>query len=118
MTGYMERLPRTLEGSARQCQHRLSANGVCVVARVRESERAFDLAIVGVQHAPVVIRCVAQVIGEDHHALATMIAAGDFTRAAIVYTDEHRPQLAGEIEAYPISRIDELAASLARERLP
>ncbi len=117
MTGHTERLPRTPEGIALRCQHRLVANGVCVVARVRESERAFDLAIGGVQHTPVVIRCVAQVTAEDRRALATMIAEGDFNRAVIVYADEDQPQLTSEIEAYPLSRIDELAASLARERL-
>lgn len=44
-----------------------------------------------------------------------MLTQGDFTRAAIVYTAEDEPHLSGEIETYPLSRIDELAASLARE---
>ena len=32
--------------------------------------------------------------------------------AAIVYTAEDQPELSGEIETYPLSRIDELAAML------
>ncbi len=44
-----------------------------------------------------------------------MLSQGDFTRAFIVYTAEDQPHLSGEIESYPLSRIDELAASLAKE---
>jgi len=44
-----------------------------------------------------------------------MLTQGDFDRAFLVYTAEDQPHLPGEIESYPLSRIDELAASLARE---
>ncbi len=47
-----------------------------------------------------------------------MIEQGDFTRAAIVYTAEGQPPLSGEIESYPLSRIHELAALLAKESAP
>jgi hypothetical protein len=66
----------------------------------------------------IVVRCVEHISEDDYHALATMLAQGDFTRAAIVYTSEDQPHLSGEIETYPLSRIDELAASLARESAP
>jgi len=47
-----------------------------------------------------------------------MLTEGDFTRAFIVYTSEGQPHLPGEIESYPLSRIDELAALLAKESPP
>jgi hypothetical protein len=43
-----------------------------------------------------------------------MLAEGDFHRAAVVYTREDQPHLSIKIESYPLSRIDELAASLAQ----
>ena len=96
----------------------LRERGSTVSATVRESARAIDLALLDIGK-PVVVRCVERATAEDAVALATMLAQGDFTRAAIVYTaEDHQPHLTGEIEAYPISRIDELAASLARESAP
>lgn len=95
----------------------LRERGSTVSATVRESARAIDLALLDIGK-PVVVRCVERATAEDAVALATMIAQGDFTRAAIVYAAEDQPHLTGEIEAYPLSRIDELAASLARESAP
>ncbi len=42
-----------------------------------------------------------------------MLAEGDFDRAFLVHSDESVPP-PGEIPTYPISRIDELAALLAK----
>lgn len=92
--------------------------GFTPVANVVENSRATDLAFRSPGPSFCVVRCVKQISRDDHIALATMIAQGDFTRAAIVYTAEDQPHLTGEIEAYPLSRIDELAASLARESAP
>ena len=92
----------------------LRERGATVSATVRESVRAIDLALLDLSN-PVVVRCVERATAQDGNALATMLAQGDFTRAAIVYTAEDQPHLTGEIETYPLSRIDELAASLARE---
>lgn len=92
----------------------LTARGLDVIASVRESSSVIDLAVTG-GRAQFVVRCVERASEPDHHALKTMVAQGDFTRAAIVYTAEDQPHLSGEIESYPISRIHELAASLAKE---
>lgn len=92
--------------------------GFTPLANVIEDDRATDLAFRSPEATFCVVRCVEQTSRDDHIALATMLAQGDFTRAAIVYTAGDQPHLTGEIEAYPISRIDELAASLARESAP
>jgi hypothetical protein len=44
-----------------------------------------------------------------------MLAQGDFDRAALVYAVSDQPHAFDEIETYPLSRIDDLAASLAME---
>lgn len=95
----------------------LAARGLKVIASVRESPSATDLAVTN-GNAQVVVRCVELPSKPDHSALKTMIAEGDFTRAFIVYTAEDQPHLPGEIESYPLSRIDELAALLAKESPP
>lgn len=95
----------------------LTARGVRVIASVRESRSATDLAITN-GSAQIVVRCVAEPHASDHVALKTMLTDGDFTRAFIVYTAEDQPHLSGEIESYPLSRIDELAALLAKESAP
>ena len=92
----------------------LNEGGLSVLARVPD-ESCVDLAIVLSSKRLAVIRCTERVSEADHRALATMLAQGDFTRAFIVYTAEDQPRLSGDIETYPLSRIDELAASLARE---
>ncbi|MEQ1818457.1 MAG: hypothetical protein ABL871_07575 [Terricaulis sp.] len=97
------------------CEQRFRAHGLNVLARVRDSERAFDLALGSKERAQSVVRCVMRAESSDYHALKTMLAEGDFDRAAIVYAAEGEAFAAGEIETYPLSRIDELAASLARE---
>jgi hypothetical protein len=100
-----------------KCVTSLSEHGISVLARVPDDGRV-DLATILSCKRMAVVRCVERVNPADHHALATMLAQGDFTRAAIVYTAEDQPHLSGEIETYPLSRIDELAASLARESPP
>jgi hypothetical protein len=44
-----------------------------------------------------------------------MLHAGDFDQAFLVYCEGEPPHICGEIESWPISRIDELAAKLAAE---
>lgn len=92
----------------------LNEGGLTVLARVPD-EGCVDIAIALSPKRLAVIRCAERVSEADHHALATMLAQGDFARAFIVYTAEDQPHLSGEIESYPLSRIDELAASLARQ---
>lgn len=117
MTGATETFAG-LAFSTQLIERQLKATGVAVIGRVWESEGAYDLALLSGNGRPAVVRCVNEPHLKDCVALQTMLAQGDFTRAAIVYTAEDQPHLTGEIEAYPISRIDELAASLARESPP
>jgi len=93
-------------------------SGLKVIGKIWASPHAIDFALIGPKNQHSVVRCTEVSRSDDHIELATMLAQGDFTRAAIVYTAEDQPHLTGEIEAYPISRIDELAASLARESAP
>jgi len=86
-----------------------------VVARVQENLRATDFAIAAPNSKFCVVRCVPHAAPDDYRALKAMLTQGDFDRAFLVYTAEDQPHLPGEIESYPLSRIDELAASLARE---
>jgi hypothetical protein len=95
----------------------LLLSGLNVIAHVEESPGVVDLAV-AVGPGAFVVRCLETASQTDYHALKTMLSQGDFTRAAIVYTAEDQPYLSGEIETYPLSRIDELAASLARESDP
>ena len=99
---------------ASACETALVDAGQRLLGKVHDSERAIDLALVR-DGRSTVVRCVCKPRNSDQVAIKTMIAQGDFTRAAIVYTAEDEPHLSGEIETYPLSRIDELAASLARE---
>lgn len=117
MTGATETFA-DLAFSTQLIERQMKATGVAVLGRVWESKRAYDLALRNGNGRTVVVRCVAEPHAADHIALKTMLAQGDFTRAAIVYTAEDQPHLTGEIEAYPISRIDELAALLAKESPP
>lgn len=105
-----------LELTAKRCIASFLDAGRTVSATVRESNDAFDLALVEPHSKAAVVRCVERCTEDDVRALRTMLAQGDFTRAAIVYTAEDQPHFSGEIETYPLSRIHELAASLAEER--
>lgn len=89
-----------------------------MLGAVWASSRAIDFALRGPRNEDSVVRCTNSPRQGDLIELATMIAQGDFTRAFIVYTAEDQPHLSGEIEAYPLSRIDELAALLAKESAP
>jgi hypothetical protein len=89
--------------------------GCQCTAIVVERADVWDFAVNALTRTATVVRYVAKVRTKDHFQLKTMLAQGDFQRAFIVYTAEDQPHLSGEIETYPLSRIDELAASLARE---
>jgi hypothetical protein len=98
-----------------EIQRTFTDNGMKVLGAVWGSPRAIDFALRGPRNENSVVRCTNSPQQGDILELATMLAEGDFTRAAIVYTAEDQPHLSGEIPTYPLSRIDELAASLARE---
>jgi len=92
--------------------------GCQCTAVIAERNDVWDFAVNALGRRASVVRFTNSARAEDYLELATMLAQGDFARAAIVYTAEDQPHLSGEIETYPLSRIDELAASLARESAP
>jgi hypothetical protein len=104
--------------TASQCEVTLKRAGLRLLGKVHDRAVVIDLALVDGAGRSIVVRCANEPRESDHVALATMLSDGDFDRAFIVYTAEDQPHLTGEIEAYPLSRIDELATSLARERDP
>jgi hypothetical protein len=101
-----------------QLQSVFTDNGLKVIGKVWASPRAIDLAMLGPKNQGTVVRCTEFAQSNDYVELKTMLAQRDFTRAFIVYTAEDQPHLTGEIESYPLSRIDELAALLAKESAP
>ncbi|MDX2275605.1 MAG: hypothetical protein NW206_09170 [Hyphomonadaceae bacterium] len=101
-----------------EIQRTFTNRGLKVLGAVWASRRAIDFALRGPTSENSVVRCTNSPLKADSLELKTMLAEGDFTRAFIVYTAEDQPHLSGEIETYPLSRIDELAALLAKESAP
>jgi hypothetical protein len=99
--------------AARFCEERLRAYRLNILARVRESDRAFDFALGAAAGLPNVVRCVLRIEPSDYRDLQTMLLQGDFNRAFLVYTADDQAHLSDEIQSYPLTRVDELAASLA-----
>lgn len=102
-----------------KCMAALGGAGHHVVAKVWEEDRAFDLALVSRAGRKAVIRCVSEPRPSDGLALATMLAEGDFTFAALVYSvdddvDDDAPTF-DTIRACHVSRVGELAALLDGE---
>jgi|SRR5690606_13710182 len=98
---------------ARLCEEHFRTHGLNIFARVRDSDRAMDLALSSTAgDVLTVVRCVVRIEPADYRALRTMLIQGDFNGAALVYTAEEQPHLSSEIPSYPLARIDELAASL------
>jgi hypothetical protein len=104
--------------TASQCEVTLKRAGLRLLGKVHDSAGVIDFALVDGTGRSIVVRCINEPRESDHVALGTMLTEGDFTRAFIVYTAEDQPNLSGEIEAYPLSRIDELAALLAKGSAP
>ncbi|PZO50714.1 MAG: hypothetical protein DCF16_12655 [Alphaproteobacteria bacterium] len=116
MTGATETFAN-LAISTQLIERQLKATGVAVIGRVWESKGAYDLALRNGNGRTVVVRCVAEPHAADHIALKTMLTEGDFDRAFLVHTGDET-DLTSEIQSYPLSRIDELAALLAEESAP
>ena len=98
-------------------QEAIARSGCKCAAVVAERPGVFDFAVSAAGNE-MIVRLVGNAATFDYSQLETMLADGDFSRAFIVYTAEDQPHLSGEIESYPLSRIDELAALLARESPP
>ncbi|NWG54813.1 MAG: hypothetical protein HXY28_13950 [Hydrogenophilaceae bacterium] len=116
MTGATETFA-DLAFSTQLIERQLKATRVALIGRVRESKRAYDLAFRNEDGRTVVVRCVTEPRAADHIALKTMLSEGDFDRAFLVHTGDET-DLTGDIPTYPLSRIDELAALLAKESPP
>lgn len=101
-----------------QCEMTLKRAGLRLLGKVRDRAGVIDLALVDSAGRSILVRCICEPRESDHVVLKTMLTDGDFTRAFIVYTAEDQPHLSGEMESYPLSRIDELAALLAKESAP
>jgi hypothetical protein len=99
--------------SQEKCEAALRGAGLTIFARVLEASNVIDLAVLRGQ-TKIVVRSVERVGAADCEALRSMIAEGDFDGAFLVHSDESSPP-PGDIPTYPISRIDELAALLAKE---
>lgn len=103
-----------LGDAARLCEEHFRTHGLNIFARVRESDRAMDLALSSTAGGVLtVVRCVVRIEPADYRALWTMLIQGDFNGAALVYTAEDQPHLSNEISSYPLGRVDELAAFLS-----
>jgi hypothetical protein len=103
--------------AAQTCLISLAGRGLVVSATVRESLTATDLALLGRRQGNTIIRCVAERSERDVQALRAMLTEGDFDRAFLVHTG-NETDLTSEVQTYPLSRIDELAALLAKESTP
>ncbi|MEQ1819258.1 MAG: hypothetical protein ABL871_11680 [Terricaulis sp.] len=104
--------------AARICERAFSSQGLEVVARVWDTARAFDIALGVTPGARIVVRCVTRAEASDYKALNRMLAAGDFDRAVLIYTDEVQSHLCSEIETWSLSGLDALGAALARWSAP
>lgn len=106
---------RDLDLVVSKCMAALGVAGHHVVAKVWEEDRAFDLALVSRAGRKAVIRCVSEPRPSDSLALATMLAEGDLTFAALVYSVGDNGTTFDTIRACHVSRVDELAALLDGE---
>lgn len=106
----------TLGDVARHCEKHFKTHGLTILARVRESDRAIDLALSSTAgDVRTVVRCVVRIEPLDYRALRTMLIEGDFNDAALVFTAEDQPHLSSEVPSYSLARVVELAALLSRD---
>lgn len=90
----------------------LLRTGLRVVARVRESGRAADLALALSPTRLAAVRCVEIATSGDHSTLATMVADGDFAWAGLLYSNQPGTNWPGEVEAFHRSDISKLIERL------
>jgi len=99
-----------------ECSERLTNSGVRTVARVAERETTSDLAIAFSAGRLAVVRCVERSTQEDHTALATMLAEGDFGWAGLVYGEREGSETVGLVETFHVSELDRLVSRLLELR--
>lgn len=106
----------SIRSITRELEASLSVTALRVIARIKESKRADDVAIVIAPARLAVIRCVDIASDEDHTAIATMISQGDFIWGAIVYSESAEPDPLGLIESFHVDRLDQLVSRLSELR--
>jgi hypothetical protein len=94
----------------------LATGSIDLVARVVDSDRATELALSLSLTRLAVIRCVERASAEDHTALATMMAEGDFVWAGLVYGEREGSETVGLIETFHVSELDRLVSRLLELR--
>lgn len=92
----------------------VSGAGLKLIARVWDTPRAIDFAVLLPSREQAVLRCVDQASPDDWRALETMLREGDFDRALLVQGGRTE-QPTVEIEACSIDELPEVLASWARE---
>jgi hypothetical protein len=112
----MPREPQNLTPSAYQCARAtfamLSAANLRPVAEVRDTRGITDLATLISPSRLAVIRCVEVPTADDHLALATMVAEGDFVWAALVCGDNPELGRLGGAEVFHVSELPRLVGRL------
>lgn len=83
-----------------------------LAADVRETNGTCDLAVILGPDRLAVVRCADQVNRDDHIALATMIADGDFAWAALIHSRGDTAPSDARIQSFHISELDGLVAVL------
>ena len=91
----------------------LERAGLRCVASVREGQHNVDLAFLGLEVGPMVVRCVSHAMTRDYSALGAMLREGPFRRAILICEDPEAPREWIGVEIWPIGEVDERALALA-----
>jgi hypothetical protein len=100
--------------TAATIERALARAGLRPIARVLDGEIT-DFAFIAPTLRSVVVRYVDRPTISDYRALATMMADGDFDRAALIHSGSSDADLSGPVQSWPIANVRQLAASLARD---
>lgn len=73
---------------------------------------AYDFSLSLNDGALAILRCKARVEPSDHTALATMMTSGQCVWAAIVYEEREGSEIAGWVDAFHVSELDQLVSHL------
>ena len=104
-----------LKGAVASCSSVLAAEGLLPRAKVWDSARAMDVALVTGRCEALVIRCVETAIPEDYRALKTMLHDGDFDKAILVQCEKtQEPPPPSGIDTCSLDELPQVLASLVR----
>lgn len=97
-------------------QSELTARDLRCIAAVKESQSVTDHVVALSATRLANVRCVDHITPEDHTALATMMAEGDFVWAGLVYGEREGLETVGLIETFHVSDLDRLVSRLLELR--